>query len=43
VSRQAEEYQWTPAGYELVSQTAFEGEFRPRLFPGLIISGIDTG
>ena len=42
VSRENEEYHWTPTGYELVSQTPFAGEFRPRLFPGLIISGIDS-
>jgi Uma2 family endonuclease len=42
VSRQTEEYHWTPTGYELVSQTPFEGKFRPRLFPGLTISRIDS-
>lgn len=42
VSRQTEEYHWAPAGYELVSQTAFEGRFRPRLFPGLTIARIDS-
>lgn len=42
VIRQIEEYQWTPAGYELVSQTPFESPFRPRLFPRLTFSGIDS-
>jgi Uma2 family endonuclease len=42
VSRQTEEYRWTPTGYELVSQTPFEGKFCPQLFPGLTISRIDS-
>jgi Uma2 family endonuclease len=42
VSRESEEYHWTPAGYELVSRTPFPGQLRPVLFPGLTISGIDS-
>ena len=40
VERQTEEYQWTPARYELISQTSLDGEFRPKLFPGLVLAGI---
>ena len=42
MSRETEEYSWTPAGYELISQTPFAGEFQPRLIPGLGISGISS-
>jgi Uma2 family endonuclease len=42
VSRQTEEYHWTPNGYDLVSQTPFEGQFRPQLFPGLTIARLDS-
>jgi Uma2 family endonuclease len=40
VTRQIEEYQWAPEGYQLVSTTAFDGDFRPQLFPDLIVSRI---
>jgi len=43
VSRETEEYRWAAAGYDLISQTPFGGEFRPELFPGLTISEIDNG
>lgn len=42
VVRQTEEYRWTPEGYELASRTPFEDDFRPQLFPDLVISGIDS-
>jgi Uma2 family endonuclease len=42
VSRQTEEYHWMPAGYELLSHALFEGQFCPRLFPGLSIARIDS-
>jgi Uma2 family endonuclease len=41
VTRQIEEYRWTEAGYELVSQTSFEDSFTPQLFPGLTLTEID--
>ena len=40
VTRQIEEYRWAAKGYELVSQTPFEGTFSPQLFPGLTFSQI---
>jgi hypothetical protein len=40
VEQHTEEYHWTPAGYELISRTPFDGEFQPRLFPGLVLAGI---
>lgn len=39
-TRQTDEYRWREEGYELTSRTPFEGEFRPQLFPSLVISGI---
>jgi Uma2 family endonuclease len=42
VTRQIEEYRWAEGGYELVSQTTFDGVFSPQLFPGWSVSEIDA-
>ena len=40
VLRQTEEYMWSEQGYQLASLAPVEAEFRPQLFPGLVIARI---